>query len=300
MREVLSKVVLGEADAGFVYATDAKTVKGKVGVIGLPKSAQPRVLYAAAAVKSSKHLQAAKTWIRQLLTGERRRSCARRGSCQFRADPARARSRRRVRGHGRRARVPPPADRRDLRPRLAGRARRAALAPGRDRRARRQPEDERDRAGARAPPRYADRVPPGDAPLSGTFVHGGARRAAARPAARGRGDRPDRGLRPLRAARRATERVRDPARADPGRRRHRRRVRLEPALHPPGDRHVRGRRPEPRRRLAHARRGPGQDVLPRRPSPLPPRPCRRRGARVRARARRVRGHDHVRGQPRRA
>jgi molybdate transport system substrate-binding protein len=68
VREVLAKVVLGEADAGFVYATDAKTVKGKVGVIGLPKSAQPRVLYAAAAVKSSKHLQAAKTWVRQLLT----------------------------------------------------------------------------------------------------------------------------------------------------------------------------------------------------------------------------------------
>ena len=68
VREVLSKVVLGEADAGFVYATDAKTVKGNVGVIGLPKSAQPRVLYAAAAVKSSKHLQAAKTWIRHLLT----------------------------------------------------------------------------------------------------------------------------------------------------------------------------------------------------------------------------------------
>jgi molybdate transport system substrate-binding protein len=68
VREVLSKVVLGEADAGFVYATDAKTVKGKVGVIGLPKSAQPRVLYAAAAVKASNHLQAAKTWIRHLLT----------------------------------------------------------------------------------------------------------------------------------------------------------------------------------------------------------------------------------------
>ena len=68
VREVLSKVVLGEADAGFVYATDAKTVKGKVGVIGLPKSAQPRVLYAAAAVKSSKHLQAAKTWVQRLLT----------------------------------------------------------------------------------------------------------------------------------------------------------------------------------------------------------------------------------------
>ena len=68
VREVLAQVVLGQADAGFVYATDARTVKGKVGVIGLPKSAQPQVLYAAAAVKSSKHLQAAKTWVRRLLT----------------------------------------------------------------------------------------------------------------------------------------------------------------------------------------------------------------------------------------
>jgi molybdate transport system substrate-binding protein len=68
VREVLSQVALGEADAGFVYATDARTVKGKVETIGLPKSAQPRVLYAAAAVKSSKHLQAAKTWVQRLLT----------------------------------------------------------------------------------------------------------------------------------------------------------------------------------------------------------------------------------------
>jgi molybdate transport system substrate-binding protein len=68
VREVLSQVALGQADAGFVYATDAKTVKGQVGVIGLPKSAQPRVLYAAAAVKSSNHLQAAKAWVQRLLT----------------------------------------------------------------------------------------------------------------------------------------------------------------------------------------------------------------------------------------
>jgi molybdate transport system substrate-binding protein len=67
VREVLSKVVLGEADAGFVYATDAKTVHRKVSLLGIPKAAQPQVLYAAAAVKSSHHLQAAKTWIRRLL-----------------------------------------------------------------------------------------------------------------------------------------------------------------------------------------------------------------------------------------
>lgn len=68
VREVLAKVTLGEADAGFVYATDAKAVAGKVSLLGLPKSAQPQVLYAAAAVKSSSHLQAAKAWIQKLLS----------------------------------------------------------------------------------------------------------------------------------------------------------------------------------------------------------------------------------------
>jgi molybdate transport system substrate-binding protein len=68
VREVLSKVVLGEADAGFVYATDAKTVEGNVSLLGIPESAQPRVLYAAAVVRSSKHLQAAKAWVERLLT----------------------------------------------------------------------------------------------------------------------------------------------------------------------------------------------------------------------------------------
>ena len=68
VREVLSKVVLGEADAGFVYATDAKTVKGKVSLVGIPSSAQPQVLYAAAAIKTSSHLQAAKGWVKRLLS----------------------------------------------------------------------------------------------------------------------------------------------------------------------------------------------------------------------------------------
>ena len=66
VREVLAKVVLGEADAGFVYATDAKTVSGKVSKLRLPPASQPRVLYAAAAVKSSEHLAAAKAWVRML------------------------------------------------------------------------------------------------------------------------------------------------------------------------------------------------------------------------------------------
>jgi molybdate transport system substrate-binding protein len=68
VREVLAKVVLGEADAGFVYSTDAKTVAGKVALLRLPAKAQPRVVYAAAAVKTSSHLKQAKTWIKRLLS----------------------------------------------------------------------------------------------------------------------------------------------------------------------------------------------------------------------------------------
>ena len=83
VREVLSKVVLGEADAGFVYATDAKTVTGQVSLVGIPQSAQPQVLYAAAAVKSGNHLQAAKTWVRRLLSKRAQRKLRAAGFLRF-------------------------------------------------------------------------------------------------------------------------------------------------------------------------------------------------------------------------
>lgn len=66
VREVLAQVALGQADAGFVYLTDAKAFAGRVGVIGIPKKAQPKVIYAAAAVRSSKHLKEAEAWVKQL------------------------------------------------------------------------------------------------------------------------------------------------------------------------------------------------------------------------------------------
>ena len=68
VREVLAKVALGEADAGFVYTTDARTVKGKVATIGIRWSAQPIVQYAIAVVRSSSHLQAARQFVKYLLT----------------------------------------------------------------------------------------------------------------------------------------------------------------------------------------------------------------------------------------
>jgi molybdate transport system substrate-binding protein len=53
---VLTKVRLGEADAGFVYTTDAKAVDNAVHVVRLPAEAQAIATYPIAVVRSRPHL----------------------------------------------------------------------------------------------------------------------------------------------------------------------------------------------------------------------------------------------------
>ncbi len=67
VRTVLAHVVLGEVDAGFVYATDAKTVSGKVKVIKIPAWAQPKVQYGICVVSASTYKTAAHAFIKLVL-----------------------------------------------------------------------------------------------------------------------------------------------------------------------------------------------------------------------------------------
>ena len=68
VRAVTSKVALGQADAGFVYVTDAKSVSDRVKVVRIPAWAQPRVRYEIAVVSSSANKTAAHAWIKTLLS----------------------------------------------------------------------------------------------------------------------------------------------------------------------------------------------------------------------------------------
>jgi molybdate transport system substrate-binding protein len=68
VRAVTSKVALGQADAGFVYVTDARAVADRVKVIRIPAWAQPRVRYEIAVVSSSSKKAAAQAWIKLLLS----------------------------------------------------------------------------------------------------------------------------------------------------------------------------------------------------------------------------------------
>ncbi|MEH6376736.1 molybdate ABC transporter substrate-binding protein [Streptomyces sp. KLMMK] len=68
VRAVLSKVTLGEADAGIVYVTDA--AKDKVATVTVPDEQNAVASYPAATLKGSKHAQQADDFVKWLSTEE--------------------------------------------------------------------------------------------------------------------------------------------------------------------------------------------------------------------------------------
>jgi molybdate transport system substrate-binding protein len=60
---VLAKLTSGEADAGFVYVTDALSQKAKLHEIGFPASADATATYPIGIVSYSKNTKAAQQWI---------------------------------------------------------------------------------------------------------------------------------------------------------------------------------------------------------------------------------------------
>lgn len=74
VKGVAGKVALGEADAGFVYATDVKPVAGDVRAIELPAEAQAEVRYPIAILTEADHRDQADRFLDRLVGGEGRRT----------------------------------------------------------------------------------------------------------------------------------------------------------------------------------------------------------------------------------
>jgi molybdate transport system substrate-binding protein len=66
--QTVAEVALGQADAGFVYITDARAAEGKVAVVRLPSAAKPGAKDYIAVVKSGRHQAAANAFVAAVLS----------------------------------------------------------------------------------------------------------------------------------------------------------------------------------------------------------------------------------------
>lgn len=70
VRAVLSKVELGEADAGLVYKTDAESAKDKVDAVAIPDAQNAIAQYPAATLKDAENAEAAAAFVAWLSSPE--------------------------------------------------------------------------------------------------------------------------------------------------------------------------------------------------------------------------------------
>ncbi len=79
VKGIVGKLALGEADAGFVYATDVRAASSRLIAIPLPKRSQPTVLYEVSVVKGSTNREGALEFVADLLSTDGRRELAKAG-----------------------------------------------------------------------------------------------------------------------------------------------------------------------------------------------------------------------------
>ena len=79
VKGIVGKLALGEADAGFVYATDVRAASSRLLAIPLPKRSQPTLRYEVAVVEGATNREAALELVADLLATEGRRELRRAG-----------------------------------------------------------------------------------------------------------------------------------------------------------------------------------------------------------------------------
>ena len=73
VKGIVGKLAFGQADAGFVYATDVRAASSRLIAISLPARSQPTVRYEIAVVKDTKNRAGALELIADLLGEDGRR-----------------------------------------------------------------------------------------------------------------------------------------------------------------------------------------------------------------------------------
>ncbi|SRR5690242_4369400 len=79
VKAVLTKVALGEADAGIVYTTDAATETGKIGAVAIPDTLNTIAVYPIGVVKASKQTAAAQSLLDYIVSPQGQATLAKYG-----------------------------------------------------------------------------------------------------------------------------------------------------------------------------------------------------------------------------